>query len=441
MVYARGRSEDFDQWSELGNVGWDFNSVLPYFKKSEGNLYQPFVLYRDGEYHNGTGPMKIDFFGQDGQDAYRQIFLDAAAEAGNQIIDDINADKNLGYLNMQAAYANARRQSAAKSFLIPAKNRKNLHIIKHAFVKKILIDKNNNAYGVKFVYKGKHKFKALARKEIIVSAGSFMSPQLLMLSGIGPKKHLQKFNIPVKSDLAVGKNLIDHQSLYIWFRFNPTETSPTDDLDNLFQFAIHGTGPFTSRGVTNINGFLNTVNQTGLPEFQVQLFYYKRNTSNLGTYVDFVNYKENIKQKLMFENLNHDIASVVVSYLQPKSRGFVKLSSSSACVKPIVNPMYYSDDNDVEAALRAIKQQLSFENTRSYRKNGAEFLHIPIEECDRFEFRSDNYLRCYAHYFGTTNSHQCGTGKMGPNSDPHAVVDLTLKVRNIGHLRQIDAGV
>lgn len=443
MIYTRGRNRDFDRWAELGNTGWNFDSVLPYFKKSEGNQRQQFVTYDNGKYHNGAGPMKIDFFGQDGQDAFLRIFLDAAIENGHPIIDDINADKDLGYLNMQAAYANGRRQSAARSFLIPVKNRKNLHIMKHAFVKKILIDERKNAYGVKFVYRGKHKFKAFARKEVIVSAGTFMSPHLLMLSGIGPKKHLQKFGITVTNDLpGVGKNFIDHQSLYIWFRFNPTETSPTQDLDNIYRYAIHADGPLTSRGVTNINGFINTLNnKTGGPEFQAQVFYYKRNATGLKTYVNTVNYKDSIKQKLLFESLTHDIVAVVVSYLQPKSRGFVKLSSASACEKPIVNPMYYSNDDDVEAALRAMKQQLSFETTKSYRQNGAEFLHIPLDDCDRYEFRSDDYFRCYIHHFGSTNSHQCGTSKMGPNSDPGAVVDPQLRVRNMGHLRQIDSGV
>lgn len=442
MIYTRGNKDDYDLWARNGNTGWDFDSILPYFKKSENNLYRPFVEYENGKYHSANGPMKLDFFGaNDGQDAYRQIFLDAAVERGNEIIDDINADKSLGFLNMQATIANGRRQSAAKSFLVPAECRKNLHVIKHAFVKKILIDKNNNAYGVKFEYKGKHKMKAYARKEIIVSAGTFLSPQLLMLSGIGPKKHLQKFNIRVKSDIPVGKNLIDHHSLYIWFRFNPTESSPTDQLDDIFEYAIHGDGPLTSRGVTNINGFINLSNQSSIPEQQFQVFYYKRNDSGLKGYMNKNYYRDNIKYALLMENQNHDLAAVVVSVLHPKSRGYVKLSSKSYCKKPIVNPMYYSNPEDVESSLQAMKDQLAYENTESYQRNGGQFIHIPIEECDRYEFRSDDYLRCYIHYFGSSNSHHIGTSKMGPASDPESVVDPTLRVRNIGNLRQMDSGV
>lgn len=423
----------------MGNTDWSYDRILPYFKKSEGNQYEPFVLYRNGEYHNENGPMKVDFFAADGLDAKRKIFLDAATESGNPIIDDINADLDVGYLNMQATYANGRRQSAAKSFLIPAKDRKNLRVIKHAFVTKILIDKNNNAYGVKFIYKGKHKFKAFARKEVIVSAGSILSPQLLMRSGIGPKKQLEKCHVPVITDLPVGHNLKDHQSLYIWFRFNPTETSPTAQLDSLYQYVVHGTGSLASRGVTNINGFINTANTTGAPNIQVQVFYYTKNSSSLTSYVS--NYKEKIRQKLSTESLTHDLAAVVVSNVHPKSSGYVKLNCTSACSKPFVDPRFFSDPDDIDTLVQAMKRQLTFENTTSYRKNGGKFIHIPIDECDRHNFRSNEYIRCYLHYFGSTNSHQYGSCKMGPYSDPTAVVDPRLKVKNIGNLRQIDAGV
>ncbi|XP_055307442.1 glucose dehydrogenase [FAD, quinone]-like [Sitodiplosis mosellana] len=405
MIYTRwgGKKEDYDHWAEMGNNGWDYDSVLPYFKKSEGNQYKPFVLYQNGKYHNGSGPMKIDFFGADGLDAKRKIFLDAAAERGHPIIEDINADKYLGYLNMQATYANGRRQSAATSFLNAAKDRKNLHVIKHAFVVKILIDDNNNAYGVKFTYKNKRKFKTTTRKEVIVSGGSFLSPHLLMNSGTGPKDHLQKLKIPVKADIPVGQNLADHQSVYIWFQFNPTETSPTAQLDSLYQYVVHGTGPLTSRGVTNVNGFINTANTTGPANIQVQVFYYTKNSDSLTSFAS--RYKDSIKQTLLKEALTHDLAAVIISNIHPKSRGVVELNHNSVHGKPIVDPLYFSNADDVEALLQAMKQQLSFENTTS------------------------------------SNSHHYGSSRMGPTSDPTSVVDPRLKVKNIGKLRQIDAGV
>lgn len=131
-LYLRGFNKDFDHWSNLGNLGWDYKSVLPYFKKSEANQYAPFVEYKNGKYHNASGPLKVDFY-QYTTNALDQVWLNAQREEGNPIIQDINANQLLGTFFTQATVANGRRQSTAKAFLIPAMNRTNLHIIKHAF--------------------------------------------------------------------------------------------------------------------------------------------------------------------------------------------------------------------------------------------------------------------------------------------------------------------
>lgn len=411
---------------------------MPYFKISEGNQHQPFVDYESGKYHNASGPMKVNFYGNgdDGMNKYRKILLDAAAQSGIPIIKDINANQVLGYLKkMQGTHFNGRRESSAKAFLVPAKNRPNLHVIKHAFVEKILINPKNEAYGVEFEYNEQHKMRAIAGKEIILSAGAFMSPVLLQLSGIGPKEVLKEFNIPVKSDLPVGKNLIDHHGLYVWFKFNPTEDPSMQQLDNIYNLAIHNTGPLTSRCTSTVNGFVNTVDGKGLPDFQVYSYYHKRNSSTYDAYT------KGISQALTRENQNHDLLSVVLSEMHPKSKGYVKLRSSSPHDKPIINPRFYTEKYDVEATVRALKQQISFVETPSYRKHGGQFIHIPIKECDQFEFRSDDYFRCYIKYLGCGNNHPVGTSKMGSDSDPEAVVDSRLRVRNIKKLRQIDAGV
>lgn len=441
MIYTRGNPADYNYWASQGSYGYDFNSILPYFKKSEGNQYLPFVFKDNGYYHSATGPVKINFFSSnDGLEEIRQMFLNAAAEMGEEIIDDINANKGLGFLNMQATVNGGRRQSAAKSYIVPALCRKNLRVAKHAYVTKILIDQNNKAYGVKFVYKGK-KMTAYARKEVILSAGVFQSPQLLMLSGVGPKDHLKKFNIPVKTDIPVGKNLVDHCSIYIFFRFNPSAQNPLQDLYNTYEYAVHGSGGLNSRGVTNVNGFINLNDENGIPQFQFQVMYYKKNTSSLKGFMDKQNYRSSIKRALLCENEKYDIASVVVSNLHPTSRGYVKLASSSPFTKPYINLMYLSTKADVELSVIAMKNQLAYENTASYRQHGGQFVHIPIKECDQYEFKSDDYCRCYIHYFGSTNNHHIGTGKMGAIDDPTTVVDPQLRVKNIANLRWVDSGV
>lgn len=439
MLYLRGIKRDFDYWAQLGNLGWDYESVLPYFKKSEGNLHSPFV--ENQRYHSGIGPVKIDFSINDGSQAFRKLFTDAAVERGNRIIADINADEELGYVRSQGTYGYGRRQSAAKAFLIPAKGRSNLHIIKHAFVEKILINAHNVAYGVQFRYKGQYVFQVIARKEVILSAGTVMSPHLLMLSGIGPRNILERHFIPVKSDLPVGNNLLDHVYSFAWFKFNPTETPSSLPLDNMYQYLMHGSGPLTSIGVSQLIGFINTVNGTGSPDFEIFFFYFPKNSPDFRTLLEKFDYKEEIKHQFLYLNRFYDIAAVASSLLRPKSRGCVKITSSSPYQKPIIRPEFFLNPDDMEAMLRAIKLQISYENTDSYKKAGGEFLHIPIRNCERYLFRSDNYYRCYIQYFSSTNFHPVGTSKMGPHTDPQAVVDSHLRVRNIRNLRQIDAGV
>lgn len=402
------------------------------------------MAYKNGEYHSADGPLNVDYFSEDGLDSIRQTFLDAALESGYKYNIDINSDVGLGYTDLQGFYYSGTRQSAAKAFLIPAKNRKNLHIMKHSLVKKILI-KNKRAYGVKLIYTGKHcrKFTAIAKKEVIISAGAVSSPQLLMLSGIGPKKHLKKFGIPVESDLAVGQNLIDHPLLVPWFKFNPTITPASAELDSLYQYIINKTGPLASIGLTEFAGFINTVNGTGAPDFEIGTFYFTANsTSNFELFLDRFNYNDDMKQALLAELKNYDLAAIAPILLHEKSRGVIELLSTSPNEHPFIQPRYFEETDDMEAMLRALKLQISHVNTTAYKKSGGQFIYLPIPECDKLGRGSDNYYRCYIRYFTTTCYHPAGTCKMGdPNSDPTAVVDNELKVRGIQNLRVIDASM
>lgn len=347
----------------------------------------------------------------------------------------------MGYVNSQGTLTNGRRQSVAKAFLIPAKTRPNLRIIKHAFVQKILI-KNNIAYGVKFLYRGKHKMKAFARKEIILSAGVLMSPHLLMLSGIGPRDVLQRHKIPVKIELpGVGRNLRDHPYALLWCTANPTATSPTLALDIFYQYLVNSAGPLTSIGLTKLVGFINTVDGKGPPDYEIHFFYFTQNSFALPEFVEKLDYEDSIKQKLLYENTLHDILGVASVQLHAKSEGFVELQSSCPCKRPIVEPKFFDHPDDRDGILKTFKLQLSYLNTTAYKAIGVQPIHFPIQECDQHEFQSDDYCRCYIKHFSSTAFHPIGTTKMGPNSDPMAVVSPELKVRNCQNLRVIDAGM
>ncbi|XP_055321240.1 glucose dehydrogenase [FAD, quinone]-like [Sitodiplosis mosellana] len=444
MVYVRGNKADFDGWSNQGIPGWDYESVLPYFKKWEHNHNSTFVSYDNGKYHSANGPLNVDSFSVDGSESFQQMFLDAAVESGNKHIADINSDEGLGYVKVQGYYYNGTRQSAAKAFLIPAKDRKNLHIMKHTFAEKILI-KNKRAYGVKLVYNGMgvHKFKAIARKEVIVSAGAVMSPHLLLLSGIGPEKRLKKLGIPIESNVAVGENLWDHPIIFLWFKFNPTAIPATAQLDSIYKYVTSKSGPLASIAVSRLCGFINSVNGTGVPDFQIGFLYIPSNsTSALELVLEKYSYTDEIKQALLNEIKSHDLAIVSPIQLHQKSRGVIKLSSASPKDYPIINPRYFNEVEDMEAMLRVVKLQVSYLNTTAYKNGGGQFVDLPIPECNALGRGSDDFYRCYIRYLTASTYHAAGTCKMGNfATDPTAVVDHQLNVRGISNLRVVDASI
>lgn len=434
-IYMRGNAQNYDYWSSLGNDGWDYESVLPYFKKSEANQHAPFVSYDNGRYHSNSGPMKIDFLGDLRETD--QMFINAAAEAGIPYVDNLNADKNIGYSNYQGNVADGRRQSSAKAFLASAKDRQNLHVIKRALAKKILI-KHKRAHGVKFTYKGK-VMRAHAREEVILSAGTVMSPVILMRSGIGPNDELAKHNITPKSNLnGVGKNLYDHVILRLFFTFNPTETTTMSPFDSLYNFAVNNIGPYVNSRF--VGAFVSSKNDPKYADVQFYPVYFTSNSSAFRSHLQYENFKSEIVDELIEINKNHNVAIIGVEIMQPKSRGSIELNGTSIN-KPIIRPEYYANREDMDTMMSEAKRQISFTNTKAYKANGGEFLWLPLKACENYELKSDAYLECYIQQFSFPGYHPVGTSKMGPSSDSEAVVDPQLRVNGVQGLRVIDASV
>lgn len=305
----------------------------------------------------------------------------------------------------------------------------------------MLIDENHNAYGVQFRYRKNYIMKAFARKECILSAGPIKSPQVLMLSGIGPKNILTKLKIPVKSDLAVGRNLYDHLMNFAWYRIKAIELPSTFLLDITYQFAMHDTGPLTSLGLTRIFTMVNTENGTGQADFFLAALYFPKNSPDLRPFLELSEYRPEIRDAILNENKYYDVLAPAGVQLRPKSVGYITLFSSNPYDKPIIYPKYFDHPDDMDGVLRAIKKLYSLFKTKAFRALDAEMIRIPLEKCDRYKFQSDDYTRCYIHHFSTTVWHPVGTSKMGPDSDAEAVVDSRLKVRKIKRLRQIDSGM
>lgn len=261
LLYQRGDKRDYNDWAALGNTGWSYNDVLPYFIKSE--RANPTDDFANSTYHGRDGYLNVQ------HSPYRTDLLNAFIEAGQEMgyqQNDPNGEEILGFSEIQATMKNGRRCSAAKSYLLPILERKNLHISMKTWVTKILIDPiTKTAYGVEFV-KNKKKYQIYATKEVILAAGTIASPQLLMLSGVGPKSHLQEFNISVLADLKVGYNLQDHLGLSgLVFLVNKPITIIERNVQNpinVFNYVLNNRGPFTSPGGAQGLAFMKLENST-----------------------------------------------------------------------------------------------------------------------------------------------------------------------------------
>lgn len=443
FLYVRGNPQDYDNWVDLGNDGWDSKSVWEYFKKSEHNTYLPFVTDKNHgryQYHSSEGPLKVSF--SNTTLLGEKLFFDANAELGLNFTLDINGNSQIGTTNLQGTIYNGRRESAATAFLVPSKSRPNLHVIKNAFVEKILIDDNNKAQGVQYTYKGKCRRIAYAKKEVILSAGTYMSPVILMQSGIGPADQLRKFHIPQKVELAVGEHLIDQTGSMIFFTFNSTEASkPTELLDAIYSLAIHNTGKFAV--IPQIGAFLNSKNTSKTrPDTQISFVYFPVNsTTEINAMFASFGVRQEFIRHLVEVNKVKDVGVDYVISLHPKSRGYVRLNGSSPHDAPEINPNFFAHDNDLDDLVISIERQILLKGARSFRNIGGEILRMPLPQCDRFTFLSREYLKCYVRYFSVTAYHPVGTCKMGPESDDAAVVSPQLKVHNVEKLRVIDASM
>lgn len=245
MLYQRGHQRDFNGWAERGNVGWSYDEVLPYFKKSE-RIGIPQLS--QSPYHGRNGYLDVQRAGF--RTKVLETFLKSASEYG-YAVNDPNGESLLGFSQTQANTRNGRRWTAAKSFLRPAQHRPNLFISKNSRVTKILINqKTKVAYGVEFL-KHRQRYHVYARKEVILSAGPIASPQLLMLSGVGPREHLEQLDIPVIQDLRVGFNLQDHSVVNgLDFVVNQPITMSESSVQQpryMLEYFLKGTGPFTIR--------------------------------------------------------------------------------------------------------------------------------------------------------------------------------------------------
>ncbi|XP_003402064.2 glucose dehydrogenase [FAD, quinone] [Bombus terrestris] len=440
MLYVRGNKKDYDIWEQLGNPGWSYKDVLNYFKKSEDNQNP---IYTNTPYHSRGGYLTVE------ESKWHTPLADAFLQAGREMgyeNRDINGKRQTGFMIPQGTIRNGSRCSTGKAFLRPASARKNLHVAMHTHVTKILIDPSSKrAYGVEFFRDGR-TFRVRANKEVIVSAGSINSPQLLMLSGIGPGEHLAEHGIPVVQNLSVGHNLQDHVFVGgITFSLNEEVSlveSRLYDIRHVLEYTICGAGPFTALGGVEGLAFINTKYANASDDFpDMQLHFASLGQSSSSVFRKICGLKREYYDTVFGEFLEKDVWSVLPTLLRPKSKGIIKLRSSNPFDHPLIYPNYFEKPEDVATMVEGIKFAIDISRTTSFRRYGSRLLSTLFPDCVNITMYTDPYWECAIRFYGTTLFHPVGTCKMGPNSDPTAVVDPRLRVHGVTGLRVIDGSI
>lgn len=444
MLYLRGNRRDYNNWEELGNPGWGWKSVLKYFKKSEDNKLDHLFEMHGEKFHGKGGPLKINRYWSMDEDM-KYVIIDALQERGHQEIWDFNGEEHIGWATVAGTLDKGSRASSARAFLSPIKDRPNLHVIKHAHVTKLVFKGNTNEVtGVKFTVNGK-ELTATAKKETVLSAGSLNTPQLMMLSGIGPKAHLESLKIPLKADLKVGHNLQDHVIVpyfVSFYRQKKKPIRPEDAVSALYSYFMHGLGPVAGLGTTDYIGFVNSQNNSDpFPDLQFHNFYFRNGGDHFEHFLNDVGFNEEIEGSLRGAFSEGNVLVYYVTLLKQEVPGKVELHNTDPMHQPKITTNYLEAEEEVEKALRGIRMLQTLKGTQTYTGAEAEEIHVKITECDAFKYDSDEYWHCYIRYMSTTLYHPVGTAKMGPDSDPEAVLTPELKVRNVKNLRVVDASI
>ena len=410
MVYIRGHRSDYDHWAALGNQGWSYDDVLPYFRLSEHN--ERF----DDAWHGRDGPLWVSDLRTG--NPFHERYLEAARQAGLPLTDDFNGAQQEGIGIYQVTQKQGERWSAARAYLLPHIGRRsNLTVETHAQVRRILFE-GRRAVGVEVLQNGTVR-TLRARREVLLAAGAFQTPQLLMLSGVGPMHELARFGIQIVQHLpGVGRNLQDHPDFIFGYRTRSIDTMGVSlrgsmcMLREILRFRSERRGMLTTNFAEG-GGFLKT--QPGLDAPDIQLHF-------------VVALVDDHARRL---HAGHGL-SCHVCLLRPRSRGAVTLRSNDPAAAPLIDPAFFDDPRDVDDMVAGFKITRRLMQTPALAKWITRDLFTP-------NVKSDDDIRAVLRQRTDTVYHPVGTCRMG--RDEMAVVDPQLRVRGLEGLRIVDASV
>lgn len=410
MIYTRGHPTDYDDWANMGNEGWSFRDVLPYFKRSEHNVDFP-----DSPYHGQGGELNVQFL--DMYNPLCKVLFDAAEGMQYKVIDDFCGPTHEGFARRQVNMKNGKRHSTSAAFLKPIQNRKNLTVLTETLTRKVLLE-NGRATGIEIEQNGQISILRASR-EVALCGGVFGSPQLLMLSGIGDRKKLKAHGISLEHHLpAVGENLQEHISAAVQYSSPTTvpwglswKTVPWMAWQ-VGKYLVQKKG-FFANNILHAGGFLKTDASLKRPDVQLILMpAHRDDKGRMG--------------------IGHGF-SLIAIVLRPKSRGYVELASADPKDAPLINPRFFEQDEDVGTLVKGIRIAREMLGASPFDPYRGEELH-PGEGV-----KSDDQLRDFARNNSVTVFHPVGTCRMGEGEG--TVVGADLKVHGIKQLRVVDASI
>jgi choline dehydrogenase len=412
LLYIRGNPRDYDTWRQLGNYGWSYDQVLPYFKRSENNWRG------ESKVHGAGGPLQVTPV--DVTHYSYEPMMQAAVNAGIPLTHDFAEDPE-GFNRLDVTVGNGRRSSAARAYLYPAMKRNNLFVMINALSHRILVEKGR-AVGVEYEHNG-HTFKAWARREVILSGGSYNSPQLLMLSGIGPAEELKALGINPIHDLpGVGKNLSEHPIVGMQFESTSNDTFVQQlRFDRLVvqgvRYAVTRGGPFGNQVIT-ANAFVRTRPELDTPNMQL---FFAPVSFTTRVWMPGIRPAEKVG------------LGGSVCLLRPESRGQVTLRSTNPKDPPKIQLNFMKERVDREATRDGLRMLRKVFNTEPLAGM------VKDEVMPGADVQSDEALDAYIRGGAEVCHHPVGTCSMGVNG--HSVVDPELRVHGIAGLRVVDASV
>jgi len=411
MVYIRGHRSDYDHWAAEGNPGWGYDDVLPYFKRSEHNE-------RGADaWHGSGGPLNV--MDLRSPNRFAPVFVDAARQAGYAANPDFNAAEQEGVGLYQVTHRNGERCSAAKGYLELARGRPNLQVLTDVRVTRIVTE-GRRAGGVEFV-QGGNRQRLLATREVLLCAGAVQSPQLLMLSGIGPGDELQRHGIaPVHELPGVGRNLHDHPDVVQVFDaphlpdlFGLSPAGVVRVLKGMWEWRQRRSGMLTTN-FAEAGGFIRSSPREPIPDLQLHFV--------VGKLIDH-------GRKTVF---GHGY-SCHVCLLRPSSRGSITLASADPTAAPRIDPNFLAERDDVERLVSGFKLMRAILSQRALADHGARELAASASA------QTDQQIEAFIRNHGDTIYHPVGSCRMGPG--PLDVVDAQLRVHGLQGLRVVDASI